>query len=302
MPTKTVAASVKTTSDTGSGGFTAIISAATLDRDGEILDARCFEPLPDRISVDIDHGLSVAATIGSGRPYYEGSNLMIDAEFSSIPRAQEVRTLVTEGHIRGLSVAFFGAKTTVKDGVRHVTKAELLNVTVTPAPSNREALVVSAKSGRRGHLEVVRIDQGGGTVSRADDELRVRAAAIRIKAMAALAGVPMSDPTGKTFEWWEPEYFLKTLRRKIGDQVEREMRWEAQRRPGAVSYATWDPTQPPVPCRVVVEPDPECTGAYSPTFDGNGTTEHNPEHDAAEYFMGAAAPGNFTDERDPDRR
>lgn len=300
MTTKTVAARVKSTSDAGTGGFTAVISAPTLDRDGEVLDGGCFNPLPDRINVDIDHGMSVATTIGSGRPYYDGGNLMIDATFSSIPRAQEVRTLVTEGHIRGLSVTFMDATSAVKDGVRHITKAELLNVAVCPVPANREALVVSAKSRRRIRLVAVPRNPGGSIVGRQqDDELQVRAAAIRIRALAALAGVPLDGPSGRHFDPEEALRLMKTLKVRLEHQAEFEAECEAQRRPGAPNYATLAPGLPPVRCSIEQAADPSSTGAVTPTHDwANSTTEHNPDHDAFEFNPFS---GSFVDERDPGR-
>lgn len=128
------------------GSFEAILSAPTLDRDGEVIDARAFEPLPDRIPIDIDHGMTVATTVGSGRPYYDGDVLKIAGTFSSIPRAQELRTLVTEGHVARMSVTFMDAERSTKDGVPHVTRAELLNAAFVPIPSNREAAVLVAKA------------------------------------------------------------------------------------------------------------------------------------------------------------
>lgn len=138
---------VKSLSDEDpNGSFEAILSAATLDRDGEIIDGKAFEPLPDRIPIDIDHGMTVATTVGSGQPYYDGDVLKIKGTFSSIPRAQELRTLVTEGHISRMSVTFMGAERNQKDGVPHVEKAELLNAAFVPIPSNREAAVLVAKA------------------------------------------------------------------------------------------------------------------------------------------------------------
>lgn len=128
------------------GSFDVILSAPTLDRDGEVIDAKVFEPLPDHITFDIDHGMSTATTVGSGAPYYDGDKLRVKGTYSSIPRAQEVRTLVREGHIRTTSVAFMGAVREEKDGVPHIVKAELLNGAFVPIPSNRDALVLSAKS------------------------------------------------------------------------------------------------------------------------------------------------------------
>lgn len=131
------------------GAFEVILSAPTLDRDGEVVDSKIFEPLPEHITFDIDHGMSVATTVASGVPSYDDQGrLIVKGTFSSIPRAQEVRTLVKEGHIRTTSVAFMNAKREEKDGVPHVTSAELLNGAFVPIPANRESVVLSAKSYR----------------------------------------------------------------------------------------------------------------------------------------------------------
>ena len=129
------------------GSFEVILSAPTEDRDGEIIDARAFDPLPDHITFDIDHGMSVSTTVGSGIPSYDDAGLLrVKGTFSSIARAQETRTLVREGHIRTTSVAFMDAKRAKgEDGKTHITGAELLNGAFVPIPSNREAMVVSAK-------------------------------------------------------------------------------------------------------------------------------------------------------------
>lgn len=148
---------VKSVEDDGSdpnGEFDVILSAPTVDRDGEVIDAKVFEPLPDRITFDIDHGMSTASTVGSGVPYYDGDVLRVKGTFSSRPLAQEVRTLVREGHIRTTSVAFMGAKREEKDGVTHITHAELLNGAFVAIPSNRDALILSAKS----YLERVEVN------------------------------------------------------------------------------------------------------------------------------------------------
>jgi len=78
----------------------------------------------------------------------ETGNLIVKGTYSSLPRAQEVRTLVNEGHIRTTSVAFMSEKTE-KDGVTAV-KRELLNGAFVAIPSNREALVLSSKSLKAG--------------------------------------------------------------------------------------------------------------------------------------------------------
>lgn len=128
------------------GAFEAILNAPTKDRDGEVIDGKAFVPLPRHIGIDIDHGLTTTTLIGSGEPYYDGDTLKVRGTFSSIPRAQEVRTLVTEGHLSTMSVAFVRATRDEKDGTPHVTKAELLNASFVPVPSNREAAVLMVKS------------------------------------------------------------------------------------------------------------------------------------------------------------
>ena len=134
--------------DDPAGQFEAILSAPTLDRDGEIIDAKAFEPLPDHITIDVDHGMSTATTVGSGTPFYDGDLLKFRGTFSTLPRAQEVRTLVAEGHIRKMSVAFMNANREVSadDERVHIRSAELLNAAIVPIPSNRDASILSAKS------------------------------------------------------------------------------------------------------------------------------------------------------------
>ena len=44
--------------------------------------------------------------IGSGTPYYDGDTLKIKGTFASTDRAQEVRQLVTDGHIKAMSAGY----------------------------------------------------------------------------------------------------------------------------------------------------------------------------------------------------
>ena len=142
------------------GTFEVILSAPTEDRDGEtLLPNEWKTPLPSRITFDADHGMSVATTVGSGVPSLNAAGeLVVSGTFSSLPRAQEVRTLVKEGHINTTSVAFMSSRSPMKDGKQSVTR-ELLNGAFVAIPSNREALVLSSKSGARnsatdmGHIQ-----------------------------------------------------------------------------------------------------------------------------------------------------
>lgn len=125
------------------GGFTAVLSTPSLDRDGDRLHRQEWvEPLPERLPLDVDHGMSVADTIGSFRPYFDGDRLMMQATFASTPRAQEVRTLIKEGHINTVSVAFLTDKNQ-KDGS---PRREILNAGVVACPSNRDAVILDSKA------------------------------------------------------------------------------------------------------------------------------------------------------------
>ena len=135
--------------ESATGKFDVILSAETLDRDGdELKSAEWKLPLPDHITFDTDHGMSVATTVGSGVPFiHEDGTLRVSGTYSSIPRAQEVRTLVNEGHIRTTSVAFMTEKSSKAAGGK--VQRELLNGAFVAVPSNREAVVLSSKAGAR---------------------------------------------------------------------------------------------------------------------------------------------------------
>lgn len=144
-------ATITNTDDAFPGNFEVILSAPTKDRDGDtLLPEDWKQPLPDHITFDADHGMSVATTVGSGVPRIdeETGNLIVAGSYSSLPRAQEVRTLVNEGHIRTTSVAFMSEKAE-KDG-KTVATRELLNGAFVAIPSNREALVLASKSAKAG--------------------------------------------------------------------------------------------------------------------------------------------------------
>lgn len=144
-------ATITNTDDGFPGSFEVILSAPTKDRDGDtLLPEEWKQPLPDHITFDSDHGMTVATTVGSGVPRIdeETGNLVVSGTYSSLPRAQEVRTLVNEGHIRTTSVAFMSEKTE-KDG-KSVAQRELLNGAFVAIPSNREALVLSSKGIKAG--------------------------------------------------------------------------------------------------------------------------------------------------------
>lgn len=148
MDVETKEATVTATgpADAFPGSFHVILSSPTRDRDGDtLLPGEWKQPLPEHITFDVDHGMSVASTVGSGRPSIDPAtgNLLVEGTWSSLPRAQEVRTLVREGHVRTTSVAFISERSE-KGGARSVVR-EVLNGAFVSIPSNREAVVLAVK-------------------------------------------------------------------------------------------------------------------------------------------------------------
>ena len=143
---KTVGVVTKGADDADSehGTFEVILSTPTEDRDGEEVKAEEWKtPLPDHITFDIDHGMSVATTVGSGTPTIDDDGKMrVKGSYASTPLAQQTRALVNEGHIKTTSVAFMRIGKKGADG----PKRELLNGAFVAVPANPEALVLTSKA------------------------------------------------------------------------------------------------------------------------------------------------------------
>jgi HK97 family phage prohead protease len=134
-------------SENPQGEFEVVLSMPTVDRDGEIIDAKAFEPLPESVPFHAFHDFT--DPIGRGVPFYDGDVLKARGFYASTPRAQEIRALVSDGVIGHTSVGFMPPVREVKEGVPHVTKAELLEGSFVSVPANRDAAVLMAKSGAR---------------------------------------------------------------------------------------------------------------------------------------------------------
>ena len=128
------------------GGFRAIASTPALDRDGEVLAAHCFDPLPATIAVHLDHTMSAATVIGRAVPYYVGNDLHIDCTLASTLDAQTVRTKLAEGVLDSISVVFIAQQWEQRAGVRTCVKAELLAADVVSVPSQSAARVLSVRN------------------------------------------------------------------------------------------------------------------------------------------------------------
>lgn len=146
------------------GAFEVILSMPTVDRDGEVIDAKAFEPLPQSIPFHAYHDFS--DPVGRAVPFYEGDTLKARGYYASTVRAQEIRSLVTDGVIGHTSVGFMPPTRKVVEGVPHITKGELLEGSFVSVPSNREAAVLMAKSFRPAH------DNAGKTITGSLEERR----------------------------------------------------------------------------------------------------------------------------------
>jgi HK97 family phage prohead protease len=133
--------------DNPAGEFEAIISTEQLDRDEERIAVGAFAPLPETIPLFIAHDWrEKALPVGRGRPYYAGAMLKIRGVFASSTRGQELRGLVNEGIVDGMSVGFLNAQRKNVDGVRTVLKGELFEASFTALPTNTEALILASKT------------------------------------------------------------------------------------------------------------------------------------------------------------
>jgi HK97 family phage prohead protease len=125
------------------GEFEAILSVPTVDRDGEIIDGRAFEPLPAEIPIHKFHDFS--SPVATAVPFYEGDVLKARGTFDPDPESQAIRAKVGRS-IRYMSVGFMAATRSDQDGTPHITKAELLEASFVSVPSNREAAILAVKS------------------------------------------------------------------------------------------------------------------------------------------------------------
>jgi HK97 family phage prohead protease len=133
--------------DDGPGEFEAILSTSTLDRDGEVIAAKAFDPLPESIPIYCEHDWkSGALPVGRGVPFYDGDVVKLKGRFATSTRAQEVRALVTDGTVDSMSVGFLNGKREMKSGARTVTSGELFECSLSAIPINTTAKILAAKS------------------------------------------------------------------------------------------------------------------------------------------------------------
>ena len=146
--TKSVEAEVRPVveSDHPNGEFEVVLSTERLDRDGEHLWIDEWKtPLPAKIHIDSDHGMSVEKTVGSAVPRIEGNLMIGRGTYAGTEHAQMVRGLVADGHITSMSVTY-GESKNRKSGK---PQRELWNAAFVPVPANPAAVVLSSKGAKQ---------------------------------------------------------------------------------------------------------------------------------------------------------
>lgn len=132
------------TNGKGAGEFEAILSSPSVDRDGEVIDPKAFDPLPDALPIHRDHDMTTRGLCAVAAPYYDGDLLKAKGEFLEDADGQRMRMYAQKGILR-LSVGFMSPKVEVRSGVPHIVKGELLEASFVTVPSNRDAVVTGVK-------------------------------------------------------------------------------------------------------------------------------------------------------------
>jgi hypothetical protein len=138
---KRATASVASSADEA-GGFDLLLSNGTRDRDGETIPPESWaQPLPDTIPINANHSSDFSDIVGSGTPWIDDAgNLRVRGTFASTPLGQHVRSLVTEGHLRSVSVEFLRRKDGNGRPVNELVGGAFVNI-----PANPEARVLASK-------------------------------------------------------------------------------------------------------------------------------------------------------------
>jgi HK97 family phage prohead protease len=114
--------------------------------------SRSRQPMP----LIADHDLSSEGVIGSvSKAAEDATGLRITARFSSVPKAQDIRTKMIEGHLKGMSFTYETVRsyvgTAAGKSVRYLQELKIFEATVTPFPMNTLALA-SAKAPDQGNI------------------------------------------------------------------------------------------------------------------------------------------------------
>lgn len=157
--TKVTAVAVVSKGAADSGSFEAILSAPGEDREGEDVQAAEWQSLPDSIPINVDHNMTTAGLVGSAVPeIQDDGTLKVTGTYASTPLAQTVRTLVTEGHLKSMSVEFFRHTAYADNGDIKSVSRELIGGAFTNYPAQPKAVVLNSKATEGGSSVDLEID------------------------------------------------------------------------------------------------------------------------------------------------
>lgn len=152
LVTKSVEATIEpipdTTATDPNGEFEVILATPGTDREGDDLQASGWQqPLPEHITFDTDHGMSVRSLAGSGTPTLErDGSIRVKGSYAGTEHGQTTRQLVNEKHIRTVSVTYLQRTTKAAGGGKATVVRELLNGSFVAVPANPRARVLTSKS------------------------------------------------------------------------------------------------------------------------------------------------------------
>lgn len=123
-----------------------IASNSTIDADGDIMDVKKIDL--DRFNkngiVLAGHEPTIEKAVATGNAYIEGESLMLGiTKWATDEYAQMVKSKVDDGIIKTVSIGFMPKEDgEYKDGVYQWGSVELLEVSLVPIPSNKDAVKV----------------------------------------------------------------------------------------------------------------------------------------------------------------
>ena len=127
--------------------------ASSVDRHGTSMTPTAFQPSADAMEFPILL-FHESDRFPVGKPVaikYEANGLHVGFQFASTPEAKVAEQLVADGFLRGVSVGFIpqAAEMGVDadgDPIIIFTKADLLELSITPTPSSKKALIDLTRS------------------------------------------------------------------------------------------------------------------------------------------------------------
>lgn len=139
-------AELKSVDDTR-GTWTAIASAAVIDRDNERVVARSLSWRTPTIPVHIDHDLSIKSLVGRCTPYYDhAGTLLVDGKWGTSELAQATRRAVNDGSLDAMSIVFIDAvRAKGADGIMEIQGGELIATDWVTIPSCTASRVLASR-------------------------------------------------------------------------------------------------------------------------------------------------------------